>query len=152
MNCITSDCYLKHLERLFLAHNWLWIVTPVAVCCILAYWIDMWVVIVMLIVLMLVLTLILSLNYLYYCLSPEAHWSIMEKTVTIDDEGITLQFTDKLMNTRVIHWDDVRHIIVKKDVVMLILRGSRYRCLMLPASVVDPDVAQRLRQFVPQAH
>ena len=36
-------------------------------------------------------------------------------------------------------------------VVMLMLTGGRrYTCLMLPASVVNPDVAQRLRQLVTQ--
>ena len=56
------------------------------------------------------------------------------------------------MKTHAIRWDDVRHIIEKEDVVMLMLKGRRYRCFMFPASVVNPDVAQALRQFVAQAH
>jgi hypothetical protein len=38
-------------------------------------------------------------------------------------------------------------------VMMLMLGGGRrYTCLMLPTSVIDPDVAQRLRELVSQAH
>ena len=56
------------------------------------------------------------------------------------------------MKKHAIQWDDVRYIIEKADVIMLMLKGHRYTCLMLPTSVVDPDVAQRLRQFVTQGH
>ena len=76
----------------------------------------------------------------------------MEKTVSIDDTGLTLAFTDERMKKHVIRGDDVRDIFVNDDVVVLMLRGKRYTCLMLPASVVDPDVAQALRQFAAQAH
>ena len=143
---------MRHLGGLFLGNNWLWMVLPVAVCGVLAYWVDVRFVIVALMVLFIVLPMVLALLYFYYGLSPEARWSIMEKTATLDENGITLEFTDERMKTHAIGWDDVRYIIEKKDVVMLMLRGKRYRCLMLPASVVDPDVAQALRQFVAQAH
>ena len=57
------------------------------------------------------------------------------------------------MKKHAIGWDDVRHIIVKDDAVLLMLAGGkRYTCLMLPASVVDPDVAQLLRKFAAHAH
>ena len=102
--------------------------------------------------LLVVLPMILALLYFYYGFSPEARWSIMEKTATLDNESITLSFTDERMKKHAIRWDDVRYIIEKDDVVMLMLKGRRYTCLMFPASVVDPDVAQTLRQFVTQGH
>ena len=143
---------MRHLGGLFLSDNWLWMVLPVAVCGMLAYWIDVRFIIVALMVLFVVLPMILALLYFYYGFSPEARWSIMEKSAMLNDEGMTLTFTDERMKKHVICWDDVRYIIEKKDVVMLMLRGRRYRCLMLPASVVDPDIAQALRQFTTQAH
>ena len=48
--------------------------------------------------------------------------------------------------------DDVRYIIEKDDVLMLMLRGKRYTCLMIPPSAIDPNVAQMLRQLVTQPH
>lgn len=126
---------------------------PVALCAVLAMWIDMRFVIVALMVLFIVLPMILSLLYIYYGLSPEARWSIMEKTVTVDEHGITLDFTDERMKKHVIPRDDVQYIIEKDDAVMLMLAGGRrYTCLMLPASVVNPDVAQALRQLATKAH
>ena len=149
---VTAGEYMRNLGALFLADNWLWMAMPLAVCGVLAYWLDVRFIIVALMVLFVVLPMILALLYFYYGFSPEAQWSIMEKTATLDDEGMTLTFTDERMKKHVIGWDDVRYIIDQRDVVMLMLKGQRYRCLMLPASVVNPDVTQALRQFIAQAH
>lgn len=138
---------------MFLADNWLWMLAPVAVCGILAVWVDVRFVIVAMMVLFIVLPMVLALLYFYYGLSPEARWSIMEKTVTLNEEGMTLDFVDERMKKHVIRWDDVRYIIEKDDVVTLMLAGGRrYACLMLPASVVNPDVAQLFRQLAAKAH
>jgi hypothetical protein len=143
---------MRKLCALFLADNWLWMVAPVAVCAVLAVWIDVRFVIVALMVLFVLLPMILSLLYFYYGFSPEARWSIMEKAADVDPQGMTLNFTDERMKKHAIRWDDVRYIIEKDDVVMLMLKGKRYTCLMFPASVVNPDVAQALRQFTSQTH
>lgn len=138
---------------MFMADNWLWMLAPVAVCGILAVWVDVRFVIVAMMVLFIVLPMVLALLYFYYGLSPEARWSIMEKTVTLNEEGMTLDFVDERMKKHVIRWDDVRYIIEKDDVVSLMLAGGRrYTCLMLPTSVVNPDVAQLLRQLAAKAH
>lgn len=137
---------------MFLADNWLWMVLPVAVCGLLAIFIDVRFIIVALMVLFVILPMVLALLYFYYGFSPEARWSIMEKTATIDGTGITLDFADERMKKHVILWDDVRCIVEKPDALMIMLRGKRYTCLMIPASVVNPDVTQVLRQLVTQAH
>lgn len=149
---VPSGTYMRHLCAMFLADNWLWMVLPVALCGVLAVWFDVRFVIVALMVLFIVLPMVLALLYFYYGLSPEARWSIMPKTVTIEDQGLTLAFTDERMKKHVIAWDDVRDIIEKDDVLMLMTPGRRYTCLMLPSSVIDPDVAKTLRQQVAQAH
>ena len=152
-NCsVSSGTYMRHLCAMFLADNWLWMLAPVAICALLAVWIDIRFVIVAMMVLFIILPMVLALLFFYYGLSPEARWSIMEKTMTIDSTGMTLSFLDERMKTHVISWDDVRDIIEKKDVLLLMLKGRRYTCLMLPASVVNPDVTQALRQFTAKAH
>ena len=152
-NCqVTAGTYMRHLSLMFLADNWLWMVLPVAVCAVLAVWFDVRFVIVALMVLFVALPMVLALLYFYYGFSPEARWSIMEKNAAIDHQGITLTFTDGRMKTHVIAADDVREIVEKEEVWMLMLKGARYTCLMLPASAVNPDVAQLLRQLVSQAH
>ena len=149
---VTAGKYMRELCLMFLADNWLWIVLPIAICGILAVFIDVRFVIVALMVLFIVLPMILALLYFYYGLSPEARWSIMEKDVVIGDDGISLTFTDERMKKHAIGWDDVRNIIEKDDVLLLMLRGKRYTCLMLPTSAINPDVAQAFRQFTSQAH
>ena len=71
---------------------------------------------------------------------------------TVSDQGIELSFTDERMKKHAISKDDVLNIIEKEDVWMLMLQGGRYNCLMLPASAIDPDVAQRLRQLAAKSH
>lgn len=150
---VPSGLYMRRLCLLFIADYWLWLVLPVALCAILALWVDVRFVIVAMMVLFIILPMVLALLYFYYGLSPKARWSIMDKIVTLDDRGITLDFTDERMKKHVIRWDDVHGIIEKDDAVMLMLTGGRrFTCLMLPASVVNPDVAQLLREFVPQTH
>lgn len=150
---VSAGTYMRHLCTIFLGDNWLWMVLPVALCGVLAVWFDVRFVIVALMVLMVVLPMILALLYFYYGFSPEARWSIMDKAVALGTEGLTLDFVDERMKKHVIPRDDVRYIIEMDDVVMLMLTGGRrYTCLMLPASVVDPDVAQALRQLASQAH
>jgi len=152
-NCqVSSSTYMRHLCAMFLADNWLWMVAPVAICALIAVRIDVRFVIVAMMVLFIVLPMVLGLLYFYYGLSPEARWSIMEKQIIMDDMGMVLIFSDQRMKTHVIAWRDVRGIIEKDDVLLLMLNGRRYTCLMLPASVVDPHVAQALRQFTTQAH
>ena len=151
--CVTAGQYMRHVCLMFMADNWLWMVLPVAVCAILAVWVDVRFLIVALMVLFIVLPMVLALLYIYYGLSPEARWSIMDKTVTLACDGITMDFTDIRMRKHVIPADDVHNIIEKEDVVMLMLNsGRRYTCLMIPASVVNPHVSQLLRQFVAQTH
>lgn len=152
-NCsVAADSYIRHLGMLFLADYWLYMVAPVALCAVLAIWIDVRFIIIALMLLLMEIPMLLALLYFYYGLSPEARWSIMEKEVTIDSQGIDLSFVDERMKKHVIRWDDVRYIIEKDDVLMLMLNGRRYTCLMLPTSAVNPDVAQALRQFVSQVH
>ena len=152
-NCsVSSGTYMRHLCAMFLADNWLWMVAPVAICALLAVWIDVRFLIVALMVLFIVLPMVLALLFFYYGLSHEARWSIMEKSMTIDSIGMTLSFLDERMKTHVIGWDDVRDIIEKKDALLLMLKGRRYTCLMLPASVINPDVTQAFRQFTAKAH
>lgn len=137
---------------MFLADNWLWMALPVALCAVLAIFIDVRFIIVAMMVLFIVLPMVLALLFFYYGFSPEARWSIMDKSIHIGENAITLDFTHERMKTHVIHWDDVRSIIEKDDVLILMLRGKRYTCLMLPASVVNPDVTQMLRKFAAQLH
>lgn len=152
-NCsVSAGFYMRHLGALFLTDNWFYMVAPLALCAVLAIWIDVRFVIVAMMVLFMVIPLLLAMLYFYYGLSPEARRSIMEKAVAIDNQSMTLSFVDERMKKHVIRRDDVRQIIEKDDAFLVMLRGKRYTCLMLPASAVNPDIAQTLRQFASQAH
>ncbi|MBQ9554883.1 MAG: hypothetical protein IJV05_01520 [Muribaculaceae bacterium] len=150
---VTSGTYMRRLCGLLLSENWLWLVLPVALCAVLAIWVDVRFVLVAMMTLFIIMPMVLAIIYFYYGLSPEARWSIMPKDVTIHDRDIELAFADERMKKHVIPADDVRYIIEKDDVLMLMLKGGRrYTCLMLPASIVEPDIAEAVRQLTAQAH
>ena len=78
-NCsVTSGSYMRHLCSMFLTDNWLWMALPVAVCGVLAFFIDVRFVIVAMMVLFIILPMVLALLFFYDWLSPEARWSVME--------------------------------------------------------------------------
>lgn len=149
---IPADGYMRQLCGMFLSENWLWMLLPVALCGVLAVWVDVRFIIVALMVLFIVLPMVLALLYFYYGFSPEARWSIMDKDVDIDEEGIRLTFSDPRMKTHIIPWDNVRDIIENEQVLMLRLARKRYTLFILPKSVINPDVAQMLRQLAAQTH
>ncbi len=150
---VTSGTYMRRLCGLLLSENWLWLALPVATCAVLAIWVDVRFVLVAMMTLFIILPMALAMIYFYYGLSPQARWSIMPKDVTIHDRDIELTFADERMKKHVILADDVRNIIEKDDVLMLMLKGGRrYTCLMLPASIVEPDIAEAFRQLTAQAH
>ena len=68
---VTAGRYMRELCLMFLADSWLWMVLPIAVCAILAIWVDVRFVIVAMMVLFIVLPMVLALLYFYYGLSPE---------------------------------------------------------------------------------
>ncbi len=88
---------MRHLGAMFLAENWLWLVLPVAVCAVLAIWVDVRFVIVAMMVVLMVLPMLLALLYFYYGFSPEARWSIMEKQVDLTDRGTMYSISSKRM-------------------------------------------------------
>ena len=149
---VTPGTYMRHLCAIFAADKWLWLAAPLAVCVVLAFGVDVRFAIVALMVLFVVLPMVLALLYFWYGFAPEARWSIMDKTASFNKEGIHLDFLDKRMKKHTIAWGEVCDIIEKKDAVLLMLKGKRYVCLMLPVSVVNPDVAQWLGQLVNKAH
>ncbi len=143
---------MRHICAMFAADNWLWAAAPLAVCAVLAIGMDVRFAVVGLMVLFVALPMALALVYLWYGFAPEARWSVMPKTATLDSEGIHLDFADPRMTKHTIAWGEVCDIVQKKDALLLMLKGKRYTCLMLPRSLVNPDVAQRLGQLVHEAH
>lgn len=149
---VTPGTYMRHICALFAADNWLWVVAPVAVCVVLAIGIDMRFAIVALMVLLVAMPMVLALLYFWYGLAPEARWSVMEKTATLDNEGIHLDFADERMKKHTIAWGEVCGVVEKDDAILLMLKGKRYTCLMLPQSLVNPDMLQFLGQLVNKTH
>jgi len=145
---VSSGAYMRCLASMVLADNWLWMVLPLAVCAMLAIWIDVRFIIVACMVLFIVLPMVLALLYFHYGFSQPAQWSIMAKDAIISPSGIELHFQDPRMHRHSIAWSDVRTVVQRDDACLLMLRRGRYTFFMIPLTALDPAAIALLHQLV----
>lgn len=132
---------------MFLRHQWLWLVLPLLLCVGLAITIhDVRWAIVGLMILFIVIPMLLALAYFNYALSMEARWSLLEKAITVREDGLLLQFTDERMHDHLIRWDEVSGIAVGGECFLMMLKVRRYTFVMIPFSVVE-DAQLPIQQF-----
>ena len=141
---ITSGTYMTILRRTFLGRRWWILALPVALClCMIA--IDTRFVFVALIVAMAMAMLSMPLFY-YYGLTQESRWSILEKSITITDDGIRLDFLSEKMECHIILWDSIASTSAHSNCLVVRLKKNRYTFLAIPLSAFDSE--DELRETV----
>ena len=132
------------LYRLFLARRWWLMLLPVAVCLALIA-VDTRFAFAALIVALAMLMLSFPMLY-YYALTQESRWSILEKTVTITDEGLQLDFTSDKMRRHIIPWADIASTTAAKGCLVIRFKKNSYTFLAIPLSAFSGE--EELRKFV----
>lgn len=132
------------LYRLFLVRWWWVLLLPVVVCLALIA-VDTRFAFVALIMAMAMVIISFPLLY-YFALTPESRWSIMEKTVTIADDGLQLDFTSDKMLQHVIAWSDIDSTTALKKCLVIKLKRNRYTFLAIPLDAFSSE--NELRGFV----
>ena len=132
------------LYRLFLVRWWWLLLLPVAACLALIA-VDTRFAFVALIVAMAMVMLSFPLLY-YFALTQESRWSILEKTVTITDEGLRLDFTSDKMREHLIAWSDIASTAVLSHCFVLRLKKNSYTFLAIPLDAFQSE--DELRRFV----
>ena len=132
------------LYRLFLAQRWWLMLLPVAVCLALIA-VDTRFVFAALIVALAMLMLSFPMLY-YYALTQESRWSILEKTVTITDEGLQLDFTSDKMRRHIIPWADIASTTAVKGCLVVRFKKNSYTFLAIPLNAFSEE--EELRKFV----
>lgn len=90
----------------------------------------------------------LLLLYYYYALSPEMRWSILEKDVVFDDEGVTLLFTDDRMEPRTFAWTEFDGIGLGMNKAVLRFKGkAKARFIALPSNALSVDTLEAQERF-----
>ena len=144
---VAASDYLRQLARMYFRARWPWLVAPLLVCGALAVWLaDVRWFIVAMMVLFVAIPMVLSLAYINYALSMEARWSLLEKSLTLTDDGILLQFTDERMHDRLIRWNEVSGIKVAGESFLVMLNVRRFTFLMIPFTVIEQSSIP-LKQF-----
>ncbi|MBP5687285.1 MAG: hypothetical protein J6X22_01415 [Muribaculaceae bacterium] len=144
VNSISSGTYMSILYRLFFVRWWWILLLPVALCLALIA-VDTRFAFVALIVAMAMVILSFPLLY-YFALTQESRWSILEKTVTITDEGLQLDFTNEKMRQHIILWREIASSTALNHCLVLRLKKNRYTFLAIPLDAFSGE--DDLRQFV----
>lgn len=152
---VTSSTYLSLLSRMYLRARWSWLSLPVVLCVTLAALLaDVRWLIVGLMVLFVVIPMLLALAYFNYALSLEARWSLLSKDLTLNDEGIAMQFDDDRVCHRLLHWDQVSRLCVADEYLLLMLSVRRFTFLVIPFADIERaqlsvrQVALYIRQHI----
>ena len=127
--CVSAGVYMKRAFAVWFFRRWWCIVAPLAVCVSLCSVDVKWSVIAFILCIF-AMMMGLTLVYFNYAFSPQARWSIMEKTATIDGGGITFDFAHPKMKPHTVRWDDVKTMQFRPEGIVLSLSPSTF--LMLP--------------------
>jgi len=133
------------LRHIYFGRKWWLLALPVVICLVLIA-VDTRFAYVALIVAMAVVMLALPLIYYYYGLTQESRWSILEKTVTITDDGLRLDFTSEKMSSHVIKWSDIYKTTAVNECLIIKLKKNNYTFVAIPLSAFSGK--QELRNFV----
>lgn len=137
---VSASDYMRQLCGLYFAHKWIFFVLPVLLCACLSV-VNVNFFLVALMLLFVVIPMVLSLLYFNYALTPEVRWSVLDKSIDIDDNGLTLHFDaeSKIDHDVVIPWNDVTSLIVKKRFLLLGLKVRRYAFLAIPVDAIKKE-------------
>lgn len=132
------------LYRMFFARRWWLLLLPVLVCLALIV-VDTRFAYVALIVAMAMVIISMPLLY-YYALTQESRWSILEKTATITDDGLVLNFSKEKMKEHLILWQEIASTTATNNCLILRLKKNSYTFLAIPLEAFSGE--DELRHFV----
>ena len=89
--------------------------------------------------------MVFALIYFYYGLTLESRFSVLEKTITADDNGMCLNFTNEKMEAQQLPWQRFTRFTVEKRHILLHL-DRPYQFLAIPLSAFNGD-KNLLRDF-----
>ena len=141
---ISSGTYMSILYRLFFARRW-WLLLLQVLICLALIVVDTRFAYVALIVAMAMVIISMPLLY-YYALTQESRWSILEKTATITDDGLVLNFSSEKMKEHLILWQEIVSTTAINNCLILRLKKNSYTFLAIPLEAFSGE--DELRHFV----
>ncbi|MCQ2289469.1 MAG: hypothetical protein MJZ74_10295 [Muribaculaceae bacterium] len=115
---VPAGTYMKRVFAMWLSRHAWWLLLLVAVCASLCAVDVKWSVI-SFILFLAALMMVMSLVYFNYAFSPLARWSVMEKTIMMDGNGLHIKFDHPKMNDHDIEWGSVRSVQFRADCTVL---------------------------------
>lgn len=142
---VSSAHYMRVMWTLLLRQCWPWAALTVTAAAALSL-IDLRCLLATLLVMAAAVPMALALLYINYALSAEARWSLLEKTMTVAPDGVTLRFSDERMHTHVIPWTETGRLVELENHVLLMLSVRRFTFIMIPRTALSPALLSLLRQ------
>ncbi|MBR1883255.1 MAG: hypothetical protein IJ808_09675 [Muribaculaceae bacterium] len=156
-SAVLASTYIKALSIKMLRQAW-WALFLLAVLCVsVALVADARWALACLLLIMVATPMLLSLAYINYALSMEARWSLLEKRITIQDDGLLMQFSHPRMHDKLIAWNEIRRWDASCGCLLLELKVRQFTFLMIPFTSIEAsqltlrDVVSRVAQHISQA-
>lgn len=128
---VTAGRYAKVVMLRFLGHCWMWLALPAALCCMLATLRIEWLVVAVMWAFVAV-PMLMPLVYLNYMLTPETRWSLMPKTVVIDNGGIRMDFDGGAYpGVKTIAWNEVAMCEQHGSELIFTLKVRKFQYLLI---------------------
>lgn len=144
-----SRQYMQAIAGLWAGRWWWTIILPIVVFLILAGTIDIVYAFVALIMLFIIVPMVMSFLYFYYALTPESIMAMRNKRLSIiKDDGITVIYEPDDDSSRPrfppvkIKWDELSGIEYRTHDIILHLKGSRYRFIIIPFDAIGDNERQ----------
>lgn len=138
---MSAGIYTRVAMGRWLSRQLWWLSLLVVACCFIGYYDARWAV-AGVILLLLGMMMLMTIVFFDYILSPHARWSVMEKQITINEQGIHFEFAHPRMNDHAIAWDDVKSIDIASDYIIINLM-STMSFIMLPT--LEPAITRELK-------
>ncbi len=137
-----SGHYIRTVAGLWAARWWWTIALPITACFIFAAT-NIAFAFVALMILFIIIPMIISFLYFYYALTPEAIMAMRNKRIHFSTKDITITYEPANEEDSTpayppahIDWNDVISIEYRSRDMILHLKGSRYRFLLIPYEAI----------------
>lgn len=130
----TPAGYVRRVAVMWLWRRWWVWALPVVACCVAAVWWPVWIFVALMLIFLLYPSLMMMI-YFYHAMSPEAQRALLPQSVTVSNNGITVDYHDERKTpSEIFKREEIMSITSGKNGITVRVRGPHYRHIYIPAS------------------
>ncbi|MDE7443945.1 MAG: hypothetical protein K2M65_07265 [Muribaculaceae bacterium] len=136
-----AHTYMRAVAEMWLGRWWWIMIVPVGVCFVIGATVNVAFAFIGFMAIFLLVPMIIMFLFFTHALTPEASMAILPHEVTTSDTGLDVTFVTNDETNRQyppvhIDWNDVRSLEWRSNDIMLHLKGTPYRFLLIPYDAI----------------